>query len=54
VIEGEDGGWGREQQTWHSGRDTVPRSAGDEYAMSPEGAPNEWFDGRGRETMGGS
>jgi len=32
----------------------VPRSAGDEYAMSPEGAPNEWFDGRGRETMGGS
>jgi predicted RNA binding protein with dsRBD fold (UPF0201 family) len=54
VIEGEDLGLWLEQQTWHSGRDTVPRSAGDEYAMSPEGAPNEWFDGRGRGTMGGS
>ena len=54
VVEGEDLGLWLEQLTWHSGRDTVPRSAGDEYSMSPGGAPNEWFDGMGRRTMGGN
>jgi predicted RNA binding protein with dsRBD fold (UPF0201 family) len=54
VVVGEDLGLWLEQQTWHSGRDTIPRSAGDEYAMSSGGAPNEWFDGKGRRTMGGN
>ena len=54
VVEGRDLGMWLEQQTWHSGRDTVPRSAGDEFAMSQEGTPREWFDGGGRRTMGGN
>ncbi len=41
-----------EQQTWHSGRDSVPRSIGDEMAMGEEGLPSEWFDSKGRRTMG--
>jgi predicted RNA binding protein with dsRBD fold (UPF0201 family) len=52
MIVGEDLSLWLEQQTWHSGRDTVPRSVGDEYAMSSRGSPNEWFDGKGRRTMG--
>ena len=54
VVEGRDLDMWLEQQTWHSGRDTVPRRAGDEFAMSREGTPREWFDGGGRRTMGGN
>jgi len=40
-----------EQQTWHSGRDFVPRSTSDDLAMSDKGDPTEWFDSKGRRTM---
>ena len=33
-----------EQQTWHIGRNMVPRSIGDEYSMNSDGEPNEWFE----------
>ena len=32
-----------EQQTWHSGRDKVPRVVGDELSMSESGEAAEWF-----------
>ena len=41
-----------EQQTWHSGRDSIPRSIGDGMAMEEGGQPTEWFDSKGRRTMG--
>ena len=41
-----------EQQTWHRGREEVPRSIGDEISMNVEGSPSEWFDSKGRKTMG--
>ena len=37
------GSW-LEQQTWHIGRNMVPRSIGDEYSMNSDGEPNEWFE----------
>ena len=40
-----------EQQTWHSGRDLVPRTVGDEYSMADEGVAAEWFDNKGRKTL---
>ncbi|MCH2267712.1 hypothetical protein [Candidatus Thalassarchaeum betae] len=42
-----------EQQTWHAGRNSVPRSVGDELAMSEDGEPVEWFDRMGNRTIGG-
>jgi len=44
-------GW-LEQQTWHVGRDSVPRSVGDGLAMDGDGEPVEWFDRKGRRTIG--
>ena len=41
-----------EQQTWHAGRDSVPRSVGDELAMASDGEPVEWFDRNGKRTIG--
>ena len=40
-----------EQRTWHAGRDSVPRSVGDELAMTDEGEPVEWFDREGNRTI---
>lgn len=50
-LEGEDVRLWLEQQTWHSGRDKIPRSIGDEVSMGKEGTPSEWFDVKGRRTM---
>ena len=50
-LEGAEVGLWLEQQTWHSGRDTIPRSIGDENSMGKEGFAAEWFDGKGRRTM---
>jgi hypothetical protein len=36
-------GW-LEQQTWHAGRDSIPRSVGDGLSMDGSGDPVEWFD----------
>lgn len=44
-------GW-LEKQTWHAGRDSVPRSVGDGLAMTDDGEPVEWFDRKGRRTIG--
>jgi len=33
-----------EQNTWHSGRDDVPREVGDELAMAASGEASEWFE----------
>ena len=51
VVEGRDLGLWLEQQTWHGGRDSIPRSTGDELAMTGEGYPSEWFDSKGRKTI---
>jgi len=32
-----------EQNTWHRGRDDVPREVGDELAMATSGEASEWF-----------
>jgi predicted RNA binding protein with dsRBD fold (UPF0201 family) len=32
-----------EQNTWHRGRDDVPREVGDELAMMPSGESSEWI-----------
>tara|TARA_B100000287_G_scaffold403085_1_gene424557 strand:- start:997 stop:1485 length:489 start_codon:yes stop_codon:yes gene_type:complete len=32
-----------EQQTWHVGRESVPREVGDEFSMDPSGDASEWF-----------
>ncbi len=52
MVEGRDLGSWLEQQTWHSGRGSIPRSTGDELAMTEEGDPSEWFDSKGRKTIG--
>ena len=41
-----------EQQTWHAGRDSVPRRVGDGLSMSDDGEPVEWFDRDGNPTIG--
>ena len=33
-----------EQQTWHDGRNSIPRSFGDELTMKSDGEPQEWFE----------
>ena len=50
-LEGEDVRLWLEQQTWHSGRDTIPRRIGDDISMVNDGSPSEWFDGKGRRTI---
>ena len=51
-LTGEDlSGW-LEKQTWHTGRDSLPRSVGDGLAMGGDGEPVEWFDRKGRRTIG--
>ncbi len=32
-----------EQQTWHVGRESIPREVGDEYSMYSDGDASEWF-----------
>ncbi len=41
-----------EQRTWHEGRHSIPRTAGDDLSMDDDGTPTEWFDNKGRRTMG--
>ena len=43
TLEGEDIEIWLEQQTWHTGRERVPREVGDEYAMDSDGDASEWF-----------
>ena len=50
-LRGEDLEIWLEQQTWHNGREGVPRSTGDGFAMTAEGEPSEWFDSKGFRTM---
>ena len=42
-IIGEDVDLWIEQQTWHSGREKVPRVVGDELSMSDSGEASDWF-----------
>ena len=32
-----------EQQTWHNGRERIPREVDDEFSMNQFGDPSEWF-----------
>ena len=50
-ISGEDIDIWLEQQTWHEGRNEIPRFSGDELAMRGDGEPTEWFDKRGNPTI---
>ena len=50
-VSGEDLDIWLEQQTWHEGRNQIPRYTGDELAMRNDGEPSEWFDKRGRPTI---
>jgi predicted RNA binding protein with dsRBD fold (UPF0201 family) len=50
-ISGEDIDIWLEQQTWHEGRNEIPRFSGDELAMRSDGEPTEWFDKRGNPTI---
>ena len=43
TLEGEDIEIWLEQQTWHIGRERVPREVGDEYSMDSDGDAAEWF-----------
>tara|TARA_B100000676_G_scaffold226618_1_gene224420 strand:+ start:1303 stop:1662 length:360 start_codon:yes stop_codon:yes gene_type:complete len=43
TLEGSDIEIWLEQQTWHIGREKVPRVVGDEYSMSSDGDAAEWF-----------
>lgn len=51
-IRGEDIDHWIEDITWHQGRSSIPRRAGDDLSMSEDGTPSEWFDKRGRPTIG--
>ena len=51
-LTGEDLADWLEQQTWHAGRDSIPRSVGDGLSMDGGGDPVEWFDRKGRRTIG--
>jgi len=51
-LTGEELGAWLEQQTWHAGRDSIPRSVGDGLSMDGGGDPVEWFDRKGRRTIG--
>ncbi len=41
-----------EEVTWHRGRSFIPRTVGDDLSMSKDGTPNEWFDKKGKPTIG--
>jgi len=43
TLEGDDIEIWLEQQTWHIGREKVPREVGDEYSMGSDGEAAEWF-----------
>ena len=43
TLEGRDIEIWLEQQTWHIGREKVPREVGDEYSMGSDGDAAEWF-----------
>ena len=43
TLEGRDIEIWLEQQTWHIGREKVPREVGDEYSMGSDGEAAEWF-----------
>lgn len=51
ALSGDDLGLWLEQRTWHEGRHSIPRTAGDNLAMDEDGTPTEWFDNKGRRTM---
>ncbi len=40
-----------EDQTWHPGRELIPRQVNDDLAMKINGEPVEWFDKFGNPTM---
>ncbi len=40
-----------EDQTWHHGREDIPRQMDDEFAMRGDGEPVEWFDKFGNPTI---
>ena len=40
-----------EEQTWHEGRNEIPRFSKDEFSMRYNGEPTEWFDKRGHPTV---
>ena len=48
LLKGKDLDIWLEQQTWHGGRNAIPRSIGDDLAMTSEGLASEWFDSRER------
>ena len=48
LLKGKDLDIWLEQQTWHGGRNAIPRSIGDDLAMTSEGFASEWFDSRER------
>ena len=50
-LQGENLGLWLEQQTWHEGRNSIPRTVGDDLQMENDGTPKEWFDNRGRRTI---
>ena len=50
-ISGEDIDIWLEQQTWHEGRNEIPRFSRDDLAMRSDGEPTEWFDKRGNPTI---
>ncbi len=43
TLEGSDIEVWLEQQTWHVGRERVPREVGDDYSMDSDGDASEWF-----------
>ncbi len=51
-LQGQDLGLWLEQQTWHSGRELVPRSIGDDLAMDDSGESVEWLDSKGKRFAG--
>ena len=51
-ISGEGVDFCLEKVTWHRGRTKIPRNVGDDFSMSKDGTPNEWFDKKGRPTIG--
>ena len=50
-LQGENLGLWLEEQTWHEGRNSIPRTVGDDLQMENDGTPKEWFDNRGRRTI---
>ncbi|MBK70418.1 MAG: hypothetical protein CMB53_03360 [Euryarchaeota archaeon] len=51
-IQGDEIDQWLEKLTWHQGRAAIPRKVGDGLSMAEDGTPIEWFDKRGRPTIG--